>query len=401
MTKTTTLLLLAALAAGCAHATGGRAGEGTDGARSTGAVRSGDANAPAAEGAPVARPEPRPTPVPALPVTFAAVGDVMLGSTFPDETGGQLPPDDGRALLVEVTPILAAADVTFGNLEGPLLDGGTSEKCKGSKSGRCYAFRVPTRYGELLQAAGFDVVSLANNHMGDFGDDGRRSTREALDRVGIRYSGAPGEVARLEVRGTRIAVVAFSVSAGTNDLTDIPGAVALVQALAKEADLVVVSMHGGAEGADYQHVPAGVETFYGESRGDLRAFTHAVVDAGAALVLGHGPHVVRGLEVYRGRLIVYSLGNFATYGGMNLNGPNGLTAVLEARLARDGTFLGGRLHPARQERPGGPRLDPAGTVIPIARQLSREDFGAAAVEISDDGTLAPPPPAAPAAAPGA
>jgi hypothetical protein len=115
------------------------------------------------------------------------------------------------------------------------------------------------------------------------------------------------------------------------------------------------------------------------------------VDAGADLVLGHGPHVVRGMEVYRGRLVAYSLGNFATYGGMNLSGPNGLSLVLEARLARDGAFLGGRIHPARQERPGGPRLDPAGAVIPAVRRLSEEDFGPSAVSVEDDGTLAPPP----------
>jgi hypothetical protein len=396
---TTTALLLAVLASGCAHASASANATASASRDASGTAKaSGTANATGNASA-GATPNATPTPTSTdLPITFAAVGDVMLGSTFPDETGGQLPPDDGRLLLSEVTPILSAADVAFANLEGPLLDGGESVKCKGSKSGRCFAFRVPTRYGEHLRDAGISVVSLANNHVGDFGDDGRRSTRETLERLGIRYSGAPGEVARLEVRGTRIALVAFSVSAGTNDLTDIPGAVRIVEDLAKEADLVVVSMHGGAEGAGFQHVPPGVEEFYGESRGDLRAFTHAVIDAGADLVLGHGPHVVRGLEVYRGRLVAYSLGNFATYGGMNLNGPNGLTAILEARLARDGTFLGGGLHAGKQEKPGGPRLDPARVVIPLVRALSREDFGPTAVEIADDGTLKPPPPPAQAEA---
>ena len=97
------------------------------------------------------------------------------------------------------------------------------------------------------------------------------------------------------------------------------------------------------------------------------------------------------MEVVKGRLVAYSLGNFATYGGMNLSGPNGLTLVLEVRLAPDGTFLGGTIHPARQERPGGPRLDPSGAVIPVVRRLSQEDFGASAVRVSDDGTIAPPP----------
>jgi hypothetical protein len=115
-----------------------------------------------------------------------------------------------------------------------------------------------------------------------------------------------------------------------------------------------------------------------------------MIDAGADLVLGHGPHVVRGMEVYRGRLVAYSLGNFATYGGFNLTGPNGLSLVLEARLAPDGSFLDGRIHPVKQEWPGGPRADPAGAIIAVVRQLSAEDFGARAVRVADDGSLAAP-----------
>lgn len=377
--KPLAIVLLAALAAGCAH---------------------GDRRAPPPEvsspPSAVATTAREVATASAVPIVLAAGGDVMLGTTFPDETGGLLPPDDGRWLLAEIAPILSAADLAFANLEGPLLDGGVSEKCNASRTGRCWAFRMPERYGALLREAGLDVVSLANNHINDFGEEGRLRTREVLDRNGIRYSGAVGEVALLELRGARVAVVAFSTSGGTNDLRDLEDAAWLVERARREADLVVVSMHGGAEGADRQHVPAGPEEFLGEDRGDLRAFARAVVDAGAAVVIGHGPHVVRGMEVYRGRLVAYSLGNFATYGGMNLKGPNGLTLVLEARLATDGTFLGGRVHPLRQERPGGPRRDPAGEVIPLLRRLSEEDFGAAAVRVADDGTLSP----APAAAPG-
>ncbi len=391
------LLAVLLLAAACAHRAPG-----------PGAPLPPGAEAPAPPGAPLSPSPPSPPQRPsgeaeegseaATPITVAAVGDVMLGSSFPDETGGLLPPDDAASLLAEVAPLLRAADVAFGNLEGPLVDAGTSEKCARSKPGRCYAFRVPTRYGARLAEAGFDVMSVANNHAGDFGEAGRASTRAVLAANGIRFAGAPGEVARLEVRGTRVALVAFSTSGGTNDVRDLGEAARVVAAAAADADLVVVSFHGGAEGADRQHVPPGKEEFLGEDRGDLRAFARAVVAAGADLVLGHGPHVVRGMEVLDGRLVAYSLGNFATYGGFNLSGPNGLSLVLEVRLARDGTFLGGRVHAARQERPGGPRLDPAGAVIPVVRRLSQEDFGAAAVRVSDDGTLSPPGPAASASA---
>src|SRR5512138_582578 len=346
--------------------------------------------APGGEGQGEGAPEPTATPRASTPLTIAAVGDVMLGSGFPDETGGLLPPDDGAHLLDEVAPVLRAADLAFANLEGPLADSGTSEKCARSKPGRCYAFRVPTRYAKLLAAAGFGVVSVANNHAGDFGEAGRASTRAALQANGIRWAGAVGEVTRLEVKGRRVAVVAFSTSGGNPDVRDLPEAARLVREAREGADLVLVSFHGGAEGADRQHVPPGHEEFLGEDRGDLRAFARTVVDAGADLVVGHGPHVVRGMEVVRGKLVAYSLGNFATYGGMNLSGPNGLSLVLEVKVAPDGTFLGGRIHPARQERPGGPRLDPAGAVIPVVRTLSQEDFGASAVRVAEDGTIAPP-----------
>jgi hypothetical protein len=381
------------LAAACAHRQPAPTSTSTSTSTETATSTASATATPTSPATPPETPAPTPTEK-AAPLTIAAVGDVMLGSGFPDETGGLLPPDDGAHLLDEVAPVLRAADLAFGNLEGPLADTGTSEKCARSKPGRCYAFRVPTRYAKLLAGAGFRVVSVANNHAGDFGEAGRASTRAALQANGIRWAGAAGEVTRVEVKGRRVAVVAFSTSGGNPDVRDLPEAARLVREAREGADLVLVSFHGGAEGADRQHVPPGHEEFLGEDRGDLRAFARTVVDAGADLVIGHGPHVVRGMEVVRGKLVAYSLGNFATYGGMNLSGPNGLSLVLEVRIAPDGTFLGGRIHPARQERPGGPRLDPGGAVIPVVRRLSQEDFGASAVRVADDGTVSPPPAAA-------
>jgi poly-gamma-glutamate capsule biosynthesis protein CapA/YwtB (metallophosphatase superfamily) len=319
----------------------------------------------------------------------------MLGTTFPDETGKSLPPDDGRHLLDEVTPLLAAADVAFGNLEGPLVDGGVSAKCgpvkkkRRHKSGTCWAFRVPTRYGQYLKDAGFDVMGLANNHAMDFGLTGRESSMRTLDALGIAHSGPVGDIAHLDVRGTRVAVVAFATYGTAYNLNDLDAARAVVEAEARDNAIVVVSFHGGAEGASKTHVPQGAELFLNENRGDLRTFTHAMIDAGAALVVGHGPHVVRGMELYHGRLIAYSLGNFATYGGMNLLGVTGIALILRVTLDADGRFLGARIEPIVQLPPGGPHLDGEKRVIPLLQQLSREDFGAAAAAISDDGGVSP------------
>ncbi len=319
-----------------------------------------------------------------------AVGDVMLGTTFPDETGGDLPPKDGADLLQEVTPILQRGDITFGNLEGPLVDGGVSAKCRGKRLGTCYAFRVPTRYAKYLKEAGFSVMGLANNHAMDFGAEGRASSRQALEQVGIVHTGEVGDIAHLTVKGKRVAMIAFATYPNAYNLLDLDNAVQTIRDARADADMVIVSFHGGAEGATHQHVPEGDETFLGEDRGDLRRFAHAAVDAGAQVVVGSGPHVVRGMEVYKGKLIAYSLGNFATYGPFNLSAENGLSLILEAHLGPDGSFQGGHVYPVRQEKPGGPKIDAANSILPILRNLSSADFGENGVTISDSGELAAP-----------
>jgi hypothetical protein len=307
-------------------------------------------------------------------IVVTAVGDVMLGTTFPDASGGDLPPNDGAGLLDEVTPLLKHGDVIFGNLEGPLTEGGDSAKCHGKKEGTCYAFRVPTRYGAYLKAAGFTVMGLANNHAMDFGAEGRASSRRVLDDQGIAHTGEVGDIAHLTVKDRRIEVIAFATYPGAYNLLDLEDALKTIRQARQEADLVIVSFHGGAEGSTHQHVAPGDEKFLGEDRGDLRKFTHAAVDAGAQLVLGSGPHVVRAMEVYHGKLIAYSLGNFATYGPFNLNGENGISMVLEAHLLPDGDFLRGQVYPVKQEKPGGPKLDPDSRIVPILRSLSHVDF---------------------------
>lgn len=352
-----------------------------------------------------ASPSPSPTPSPGLApartwpgfvlpqlndreIVVTAVGDVMLGSTFPDETGGLLPPNDGAGLLAEVTPILKRGDVVFGNLEGPLYDGDEpSAKCRGKAPGHCYAFRVPTRYGAHLKAAGFTVMGLANNHAMDFGEDGRTSSRQTLDAVGIAHTGEVGDIAHLMVKGEKVAVIAFATYPGAYNLLDLEDSLAAIRQARADSDLVIVSFHGGGEGATHQHVLQGDEMFLGEDRGDLRQFAHAAIDAGAALVLGSGPHVVRGMEIYEGKLIAYSLGNFATYGPFNLSAENGISLILEAHLAPDGSFISGQVYPVKQEKPGGPRLDPAMSILPILRNLSLEDFDGSGVAVGPRGEL--------------
>lgn len=340
-----------------------------------------------------------PTPAPVEPLTIAAVGDLMLGSTYPERSGARLPPDDGAHLFDDAAPILRAAELAFANLEAPLFDGegpphctpgAIAEKNHGRPGATdCWAFRTPRAYASLLAEAGFDLLSIANNHIDDFGPEGRASTQAALDELGLAWSGPRGSVARVSVGGRAVELIAFATNPGLNDLFDLDAARDLVASADARAEIVIVSIHGGAEGPRARHVPDAPEFFHGEARGELRRFAHAVIDAGADLVLGHGPHVVRGLELHRERLIAYSLGSFATQRGISITGVRGSTLILELRLDAEGRWLDGRVIPFRQRRPDGPRLEPDGELIAELRRLSVADFGEAAPTIDDDGRLSP------------
>jgi hypothetical protein len=342
---------------------------------------------------------PTPQPQNIESITIAAVGDIMLGSPYLDDT--RMPPNNGADLLKDVTPLLSAADIAFGNLEGPLADSGESKKCKPPKPVepgeepepiRCFAFRTPTRYGKHLKDAGFDVLSLANNHSLDFGLAGLASTRETLDRLGIKHAGSDrlrNSTAFLAVKGKTVAFVAFAHNTVVPNVNDLASARRFVSDAAKKSDIVVVSFHGGAEGVAAQHVPNRTELYFGEKRGNLPLFARTVIDAGADLVLGHGPHVLRGMEVYKDRLIAYSLGNFATYGWFRLEAEPALTMILEVELDGDGMFLGGRIHPGKQIGRGIPVIDETGEAIRKVQKLSASNFGQAAPTIADDGTISP------------
>lgn len=339
-------------------------------------------------------------------ISIAAVGDIMLASPFPDDT--RMPPNDGKGMLDAVAPILSAADIAFGNMEAPIIDSGISPKCKPKEPPtptptplpsatpkkpepvRCYAFRMPTRYAKYLKEAGFDVMSVANNHALDFAAAGQQSTRKTLDALGIKHAGADRlklSTTFLEVKGKKIAFIGFAHNTVSPNVNDLVTARRLVQEADKAADIVVVSFHGGAEGSAYQNVPKQTEVFFGERRGNLPLFARTVIDAGADLVLGHGPHVLRGMEIYKDRLIAYSLGNFATYGWFSLKGETALTMILETHLAPDGKFIGGKIHAGRQEGRGIPALDVTGEAIRKVRSLSGSDFPASAPNISDGGII--------------
>jgi hypothetical protein len=311
-------------------------------------------------------------------VSITWVGDVAMVASS-DGGAGFFSPSIRRAL---------GADLSIGNLEGTLTTGGSS-KC-GASSTNCFAFHAPPSYARILRQAGFTLMNLANNHAADYGPEGERQTLAALRAVGLRFTGRPGQIAVVTVHGLRVAVIGFAPYPWAQSLTDIAAAQRIVRKAKRAANLVVVVMHAGAEGSDRQHVRRGTEWFLGENRGDPESFGHAVVDAGADLVVGSGPHVLRGMEWYHGRLIAYSLGNFLGNGTLSIGGVLGESGILHVTLAANGPWLRGDLAPVRLVSPGVPSLDPAEAAHGIVRTLSREDFGRDAMRVTTKGQLLPP-----------
>jgi len=296
----------------------------------------------------------------------------MLGTDYPDSLRN-IPADDGRPLFTYAGKILSSADVAVGNLEGPIT--GADSCGKALEDSTVYVFRMPPNLAVSLAEAGFDVLTTANNHSNDFGLPGRMETESILDSLGIRHTGRAGDVASLLVRGTSVAVIGFSTGPGNHSLLDVDDAVAAVGALKSRYDIVAVSFHGGGEGEEYMNLPDGPECYLGEPRGALRKFAHRVVDAGADVVFGHGPHVPRGIEVYRGRIIAYSLGNFCTWFGINVQGVKGLAPLLWVEVYPDGALRSMRILSFEQESRHYPVPDPRKRAEKIIRDLSVEDFG--------------------------
>jgi Bacterial capsule synthesis protein PGA_cap len=388
-----------------------------------------------------AEPQPPAKPVPApveparpartlAPVRFAFVGDINLGTlTVP----GGIPPEQGRGLLDAAKHALKG-DLVVGNFEGVLGDSGTTYKCgpkgrhvsladSGTAAQRdsaaaaaraaarkpvapvprsrrptpprlCYAFLTPTALAPRLAEGGFTHLSLANNHASDFGDGARAETERILDSLGLRTYGPVGSIALDTVRRgdsvTVVGLLGFATYPYAYDLLDIARSAAVVDSVRELVDLLVVTFHGGAEGAKALHVPEAAESLGREPRGDLRAWARAVIDAGADAVVGHGPHVLRGIEFYRGKPVAYSLGNFLTYRGFNLAGPLGVTGVLQLEAGPDLAWRRARFVPMVQYPLRGPAPDPERSALDLIRALSREDFEGSAGRIAEDGEILPP-----------
>jgi len=324
-------------------------------------------------------------------LSLAFTGDVLMGTNFPDSS--YITKDRGRSLFAECDSLLKAADVAIGNLEGTCYFGtqGECRKAASPNSKSYFIFRMPGDHAERLVEAGFDAMGIANNHAGDFGPTGRRLTQENLRRVGMLYSGQKGggETTVIERGGVRYGYVAFAASCGnTNDLNNAAECDALLKKMRPQCDILIVSFHGGAEGTAHSHVPCKTEMFLGENRGDVHKFAHECIDLGADIVIGHGPHVPRAMELYKGHLIAYSLGNFCAPYRMGIAGATGYAPLLCVDIdAKTGEFQQGKIHSYKQVKTVGPRRDATNAAAKNIAALTRQDFPNSGLDITDEGDI--------------
>ena len=318
-------------------------------------------------------------------VSIIGVGDIMMGTNYPDAS--YLPPGGAKSLWAPVFPVLQNADVTFGNLEGVLLNkGGIPKYCSNPKL--CYLFRTPDSMATHLVTAGFDLLSMANNHAGDFGQPGRNNTKKVLDSLGIAHAGLLSTPSRiLKQDGMIYGFAAFAPNTGTMSINKLDSAKQIIAHLDSLTDIVIVSFHGGAEGSKHEHVTRKREIFYGENRGNVYNFAHELINSGADVVFGHGPHVTRAIEVYQNRFIIYSLGNFCTYARFNLRGPNGLAPIVKVYTDSVGAFRYAEITPIVQRGEGGPVIDDQKRVIKKIKKLTDKDFPEHNLTITDEGLV--------------
>lgn len=305
-------------------------------------------------------------------ITISAVGDIMLGSAYPSES--YLAHNFGINLLDSVKQYIQSADLAFGNLEGSILNDGNPEKeCSGEH--QCYFFRMKEIAGSILKSAGFDFVNIGNNHIGDFGYRGLINTIRVLDSVGIKYSGVeskPYDI--ITVKGLKIGIAGFGANSSTINMNNFEACSKIVNELKSKSDIVIVSFHGGGEGSKFRHVTGEPEVFLGEKRGNPDKFSKAMIDAGADLILGHGPHITRALNLYKGKLIVFSLGNFCTHKQFSLSGLNGVAPLMLIQLEKNGKFRSSKVISIKQINRGMPVLDKKNRAFNELMELTYSDF---------------------------
>ena len=335
-------------------------------------------------------------------VRFCAGGDVTLGTNL-DTTWtsvvsrrlkrpiAALPSPD--SLVAPLRPLFGGAEFVLVNVEGAIGDGDPAiDKCAASTAG-CFALRMPPAAAHAIRRLSSRTViaNLANNHARDAGAEGLRATQHALEDAGVVVTGVDtlATLARTPL-GDTVAFLGFSTSGGGNDLRDLDAVRRHVTRAAAASRRVVVTMHLGAEGAAAQRTLDSTEHYFDASRGNPVAFAEAATAAGADLVIGHGPHVVRAAEWRGPALVLYSLGNLVTYGPFSHREPMRRGVVACAAVDGRGAVHDVRLHATSQRAPGRVSTDRSRRSLTLIDSLSRLDFPSTGAHVRHDGRMVRP-----------
>lgn len=327
----------------------------------------------------------------ALPeaVTMAFMGDVMMGTNFPSEA--YVTKDRGQSLFVDCKEHISGADIAVANLEGTCYDGDDGELRKMTNPRTYFIFRMPGDHAKVLADAGVDVVNCANNHSFDFGVTGRKSTLKTIREAGIECTGIRdlAEGCVVERSGVKFGYVSFAASCTqVLDMLDYDEVLAQLKKYRPLCDVLMVGFHGGAEGTDALHVPFKEEWYVGEDRGNVHKFAHFCIDNGADIVVGHGPHVPRAVELYKGHFIAYSLGNFCAPYRLGFAAQTGHAPLLLTKVnPRNGEFVDGRVYSYRQVSGKGPRTDEKNLAAKDMRSLTLSDFPDTQLVMTEEGVI--------------
>lgn len=316
--------------------------------------------------------------------SLTAVGDIMIGTNYPSNS--YLPPNDGFGFFDSVSEILNKSDITFGNLEGVIMSENISprKRCKNPKN--CYVFKMPDNYVNHIKNAGFNLLSIANNHINDFGSKGVLNTTKLLDESEISYAGTINNPTTIiNFKGIKVGFCAFSPNYGTVNINNLKNAKKIVSNLNSKVDIVIVSFHAGGEGENFQHISNKNEIYLGENRGNPYLFARQMIDQGADIILGHGPHVTRAIDIYKNKFIAYSLGNFATYGRFSLRGPKGISPIVEIKFDNKGDFISGKITSVKLVNGGIPVIDKKNSALQIITDLVKDDLPESTIRISSNG----------------
>jgi poly-gamma-glutamate capsule biosynthesis protein CapA/YwtB (metallophosphatase superfamily) len=320
-------------------------------------------------------------------ISIIGVGDIMFGTNYPKSPNYLPPNNDCSSLIAPVKDILKNADLTFGNNEGVFSDKPEYAKpCNDPKW--CYRFSMPEKYVNCYLDAGFDVVSVANNHLYDLGTYGKKNTVKVLEEAGLHFAGLTTHPTdTFTLNGVKYGFCAFAPNQGTCQITDLPLLERTVRSLKEECQIVIVSFHGGAEGSKHEHLTRKTEVFLGQNRGNVYKFAHTAIDAGADIVFGHGPHVTRAVEVYKNRFIAYSMGNFCTYRRFNIKGVSGIAPIIKVYVNGKGEFIKGEVTATYQDKMTGTKLDPNNRVIKRMQELIAQDIPESVIRLTDKGEI--------------